>query len=111
MRGELKVWPRVFEVEIKMADITPAITDAIKGIKGVIKIDRLEDMLTVYCSEDLKAEIEKVIKDSNGVVDHIKSQGFVSKALVDFKEGEIVLRTDEEIVKRPRVVSALLGDT
>lgn len=108
--GEFKVFEKVFVVEVKMAEITSTIIDAIKVMKGVLSVDRSEDLLTIYCSEDLKFQIEKTIKDNDGLLDDIKMQSYISKALVDVVENEIVLKTGEEITVRSAAVGALLGD-
>ena len=110
LRGEFKVSDRLFVVEAKMTEITSAIIDAIKVMKGVISVDRSEDLLTIYCSDDLKSQIEETIKDNNGLLVHIKMQGYTSKALVDVIENEIVLKTGEELIAHPAAVGALLGD-
>jgi hypothetical protein len=108
--GEFKVFEKVFVAEVKMTEITSTIIDAIKVVKGVLSVDRSEDLLTIYCSEDLKSQIEKTIKDNNGLLDDIKMQGYTSKALIDVAENEIVLKTEEEITVHPATVGALLSD-
>jgi len=110
LRGEFKVFEKVFVVEVKMTEITSTIIDAIKVMKGVLSVDRSEDLLTIYCSEDLKSQIEKTIKDNDGLLDHIKMQSYTSKALVDMGENEIVLKIGEKITVHPAAVGALLGD-
>jgi len=110
LRGEFKVSERVFVVEVKMTEITSAIIDAIKVMKGVISVDRSEDLLTIYCSKDLKSQIEETIKDNNGLLVYIKMQSYTSKALVDVVENEIVVKTEEEIVVHPVAVGALVRD-
>ncbi|MBA7495996.1 Negative regulator of genetic competence ClpC/MecB [subsurface metagenome] len=110
LRDEFKVFERVFVVEVKMTEITSTIIDAIKVMKGVLSVDRSEDLLTIYCSEDLKSQIEKTIKDNDGLLAHIKMQSYTSKALVDVRENEIVLKTGEKFVVYPAAVGALLGD-
>jgi ATP-dependent Clp protease ATP-binding subunit ClpA len=109
LRDEFKVFERVFVVEVKMTEITSTIIDAIKVMKGVLSVDRSEDLLTIYCSEDLKSQIEKTIKDNDGLLDHIKMQSYTSKALVDVEENEIVLKTGEKFVVHPAPVGALPG--
>ena len=110
LRDEFKVFERVFVVEVKMTEITSTIIDAIKVMKGVLSVDRSEDLLTIYCSEDLKSQIEQTIKDNDGLLAHIKMQSYTSKALVDVGENEIVLKTGEKFVVHPAAVGALLGD-
>ncbi len=110
LRGEFKVFDRVFEVEAEMTEITSAIIDAIKAMKGVLSVKSSGDLLTVYCSEDLKSDIEKIIKDNNGLLVNIKMQSYISKALVDVADNEIVLKAAEKLVPDPAPVGALTGD-
>ncbi len=110
LRNEFKVFERVFVVEAEMTEITSDIIDAIKAMKGVLSVDRSEDLLTIYCSADLKSQIEKTIKDNDGSFVHIKVQSYISKALVDVEENEIVLKTEEKLVPHAATVGALLGD-
>ena len=110
LRDEFTVFERVFVAEAEMTEITPAIVDAISVMKGVLSVNRSEDLLTIYCSEDLKFQIEETIKDNNGFLVHIKMQSYISKALLDVEEGEIVLKTEEKLVLHPAPVGALLGD-
>ena len=110
LRNEFKVFDRIFAVEAEVTEVTSAIIDAIKTMHGVLSINRSEDLLTIYCSEDLKSQIEKTIMDNNGFLVHIKIHGYISKALVDLEDNEIVLKTDEKFVPHPSTVGALLGD-
>ena len=110
LRNEFKVFERVFEIEAEMTEITPAIIEAIKAMKGVLSIESSGNLLTVYCAEDLKSDIEKTIQDSGDFLVHIKEQSYVSKALVDVADNEIVLKTDEKPLLSMAAVGALLGD-
>ncbi len=110
LRDEFKVFERVFVVEAEMTEITSAIIDAIKVMKGVLSVERSGDSLTIYCSEDLKSHIEKTIKENNGFLVHIKVQRYISKALVDVEENEMVLKTQEKLVPEQAAVGALTGD-
>jgi ATP-dependent Clp protease ATP-binding subunit ClpC len=110
LRGEFKVLDRVFVVETELTEITSAIIDSIKAMKGVLGVERAGNLLTVYCSEDLKSDIEKTIKDNDGLLVNIKMQSYISKALVDVEENEIVLKTEEKLVPRTSAVGALTGD-
>jgi len=93
-----------------MTEITPAIVDAIKGIKGVLDVDKSEDLFIVSCSEDLRPQIEKAIVDNKGLLVRMKMQSYISSVKVDVDEGEIVLKSEGEIVVHPAPVGALLGD-
>jgi hypothetical protein len=79
-------------------------------MKGVLSVKSSGDLLTVYCSEDLKSDIEKIIKDNNGLLVNIKMQSYISKALVNVEENEIVLKAEEKLVPDPAPVGALTGD-
>jgi len=110
LRNEFERFPRVFEVEAEVAKITSAVINAIKKMSGVRNVKRSGDLLTVYCSEDLKSQIEKTITENNSVLVHIKAQSYTSKALVDVAGNEIVLKTAEKVVPDPEPVGALMGD-
>ena len=107
LRGEFKVFERVFVLEAKITEITPAITDAIKGMDGVLSVERSEDLLTLYGSEDLKSQINQIVEDNDGVLEYIKVQGYISSVVVDMKEEEIVLKSEDGIVPHP--VAGSLG--
>ena len=107
LRGKFKVFERVFVLEAKMTEITPAIIDAIKRIEGVLSVEGSEDLLTIYCSEDLKSQIDQAIKDNDGVLVGIKVQGYISSVVVDVEEEEIVLKSEDGIVPHP--VAGSLG--
>jgi hypothetical protein len=107
LRGGFKVFERVFVLVAKITEITPAIIDAIKGIEGVLSVEGSRDLLTIYGSEDLKSQIEQVVKDSDGVLGYIKVQGYISSVVVDVEEEEVVLKSEDGIV--PHSVAGSLG--
>jgi ATP-dependent Clp protease ATP-binding subunit ClpC len=110
LRGEFKVLERVFVIEAEITEITPAVFDAVKAIKGVFSVESLGNLLTIYCSKDLKSQVEEAIKDNDGSLVRIRMQGYVSKALVDVEENEIVLKTGEKLVPDKAAVGALAGE-
>ena len=59
LRSEFKVFDRVYEVKAEMTEITPSVIDAIKRTKGVLSVESSGDLLTVFCSEDLRSHIEE----------------------------------------------------
>ena len=65
-----------FRIEIKLVEITSALIDCIKRIKGVTSVERREDSLLVSCSEDLRAQIAKTIVEANGLLVEMKIQSF-----------------------------------
>ena len=110
LRNEFKVFDRVFVIEAEISEITSAIIDAIKVMNGVLSVERSGDLLIIYCSSDLKSHIEKTVAENNGVLIHIKAQSYISKALVDVQENEIVLKTQEEFIPPSTAVGALSGE-
>jgi len=110
LRGGFKVFDRVFVVEAEITNITSAVTDTISEMRGVLKVERSGDLLTIYCSEDLKSLIEKTINDNDACLVNIKVQSYTSKALVGVEENETVLKTDEPIIPQTTAVGALPGD-
>jgi len=65
-----------FRIEIKLVEITSALIDCIKRIKGVANVERREDSLLVSCSEDLRAQIAKAIVEADGLLVEMKIQSF-----------------------------------
>ena len=110
LRKEFKVFDRVFVIEAEMAEITPAIVDAIKEIKGVLSVDIADNILTAYCTQELKFQTESIIKDNGVALVKIRQQSYISKVVVDVADGEIVLKSEEKLLPHPAKVSALLGE-
>jgi len=110
LRGEFKVFERVFVIEAEITEITPAVFDVVKAIKGVFSVESSGNLLTIYCSKDLKSRVEEAIKDNDGSLVRIGMQSYVSKALVDVEESEIVLKTGEKLVPDKAPVGALAGE-
>jgi ABC-2 type transport system ATP-binding protein len=71
-----KVGGNKFNIEIQLTEVTSEIVESLRGIKGVLKVDRHDDTLIVTCIEDLRREISKVIQDKNGLVVQMKLQSF-----------------------------------
>jgi len=65
-----------FGIEVKLTEITSAIVDAIKGIKGVLSVDSAKDKLSIGCSEDLRPQIAKAIVDVDGLMVEMKIQSY-----------------------------------
>jgi len=110
LRSEFKVFDRVFEIEAELTEIPPAVLDAVRALKGVSSWETTGNLLTVYSGEDLKADIEKIIQENGDLLVSIKMNSYVSKALVDVADSEIVLKTDEAPFPGMAAVGALLGD-
>jgi len=110
LRGEFKAFDKVFEIEAELTEIPQVIVDAIKALKGVFSVESSGNLLTVDSTEDLKADIEKIIQDNGDLLEHLKMNSYVSKALIDVADNEIVLKTDEAPFPDVAAVGALLGD-
>ena len=65
-----------FNIEIKLTEITSAIIDAIKRLKGVLSVERSADLLSISCSKDLRPQIAKAIVDAGGLLVEMKIQSF-----------------------------------
>ena len=63
-------------IEVQLAEITQDIADAIKSIRGVLSVERVENTLNITCSEDLRRQISKVISDKNGLITQMKLQSY-----------------------------------
>ena len=65
-----------FRVEVRLAEVTPALVDCIKRIDGVVSVERSENLLFVSCTEDLRPQIAKAIVDNNGLLEEVKVQSY-----------------------------------
>jgi len=65
-----------FIVEIQLSEIVTPVVEAIEKIKGVAKIDRIEELLLVHCSEDLRPQIASTIVNNNGLLVSMKIQSY-----------------------------------
>ena len=65
-----------FKIELKLTEITQGIIDAVKRIKGVLSVDKVEDKLLVGCSEDLRPRIAKAIVEADGLLVEMKIQSY-----------------------------------
>jgi ABC-2 type transport system ATP-binding protein len=63
-------------IEIQLSEITQEIVDAIKAVRGVSSVERVENTLTIICNEDLRRQISKVIADKNGLITQMKLQSY-----------------------------------
>ncbi len=76
---------------------------------AVLNVDRSEDLLIVSCAEDLRPQIEKAILDNKGLLVRMKMQSYISSVKVDVEAGEIVLKSEGEIVVPPAPIEAVSG--
>jgi ABC-2 type transport system ATP-binding protein len=65
-----------YTIEIQLSEITQDMIDSMKSIKGVLSVDRVEDVLRIICTEDLRRQISKVISDKNGLITQMKLQSY-----------------------------------
>ena len=65
-----------FRVEVQLTEITSALVNCIKRIKGVISVERSDDLLLVSCQEDLRPQIAKTIVDNHGLLVQMKIQSY-----------------------------------
>jgi len=70
-----------FKIEVRLAEVTAAIVEAIKEVKGVLKVEKPEkDLLLISSKEDIRPQVAKVIVDNNGLLEQMN---IVSYALED----------------------------
>ncbi|MFC1938767.1 ABC transporter ATP-binding protein [Chloroflexota bacterium] len=65
-----------FRIEVKLTEIRQAILEAIKRINGVLSVERLKDVLSISCSEDLRPQIARAIVDAGGLMVEMKIQSY-----------------------------------
>jgi ABC-2 type transport system ATP-binding protein len=65
-----------YTIEIQLSEITQNMVEAIKAVKGVLSVERTDDVLHIICTEDLRREISKVISDKNGLITQMKLQSY-----------------------------------
>lgn len=65
-----------FSIEVKLTEITQAVIEAIKRIRGVLSVERSKDKLSVSCSEDLRPQVARAIVDAGGLMVEMKIQGY-----------------------------------
>jgi ABC-2 type transport system ATP-binding protein len=63
-------------VEVQLSEINQDIIEAIKAVRGVLNVERSEDVLSITCTEDLRRQISKAITDKNGLVLNMKQKSY-----------------------------------
>jgi len=63
-------------IEVKLTEITSKLVDCVRRIKGVVSVERSDDLLLIACLEDLRSKIAKAIIDANGLLVEMKIQSF-----------------------------------
>ena len=65
-----------YTIEVETAQPSLQLVDIIKGIKGVIKVEAEDNLLRISTDSDLRAEIAKVVVESNIPLVQMKVQQF-----------------------------------
>jgi ABC-2 type transport system ATP-binding protein len=65
-----------YRIEVETVQPTPELIDAVKKIKGVISVDRQENILLISTDADLRAEISKAVVQNNFPLIQMKIQEF-----------------------------------
>ncbi|MBI4188206.1 MAG: AAA family ATPase, partial [Chloroflexi bacterium] len=94
LRGEFRDRKDIFEVKAKLKEAPKetisAITEAIKGIQGMRKVEvKSDNTLVAECSKNLKSEIERAIADKEGSVEgEIKTETY-ALVVVDLQDNQL----------------------
>jgi ATP-dependent Clp protease ATP-binding subunit ClpC len=110
LRGEFRVFGRTYEIKTELPEVSPALLTTLNATPGVITAESSEGNLTVYTAEDLKATIEKVIKDNTESEFHLEMNSFVSRVIVDVADKEIMLKSCDGLLPDKDMVGALAGE-
>ena len=99
LRSEYKTFNRVYEISVSVPDITDEQIGEIKKMSGIFDIRKGDDALTVIADDDNSSKIAEIlsinlIKESN----KIKIRSTVACAVVDVKDGEIIINFKNDIV-------------
>ena len=61
-----------FKIEVRLAEVTAPIIEAVKQVKGVIAVDRPEDnLMLISARDDIRPQIAKVIEENNGLLEQM----------------------------------------
>ena len=63
-------------IEVETAQPSPQLVDIVKKIKGVVKAEAKDNIITISTESDLRAEIAKVVVQSNIPMVQMKVQQF-----------------------------------
>jgi len=70
-----------FRIEVRLADVTPAVVEAVKKVRGVLTVEETEEnLLLISARDDLRHQIARVIVENNGLLEQMN---VVSYALED----------------------------
>ena len=65
-----------YRIEVETTQPSPQLVDTIKGIRGVIKVETKGNLLSISADSDLRAEVAKVVVQSNLPLMQVKVQEF-----------------------------------
>ncbi|MBI2860594.1 MAG: ABC transporter ATP-binding protein [Chloroflexi bacterium] len=65
-----------YVIDIETAEPSPQLVDVLKGIKGVLKVELTDHMLSVTTEADLRAEIARVVVQNNVPLVQMRVQQF-----------------------------------
>jgi hypothetical protein len=110
LRSQFKVFEKVYALEMEMPEVSPALKEAFQSIDEVLGLEQAGSLLRLYCSKNIKMQLEKTVKDITGAEVGVKVHEYVSKAVIDVEGGEIVLKTDEPSLLPPHTeIKALMS--
>jgi ATP-dependent Clp protease ATP-binding subunit ClpC len=98
LRGKFKTFERVYEIEVKAPEVTAAQIEAVTKMAGVFSVDKITGGLLVYSDKDLKSSLAGALSLSDK---DLNTRAYVSSVIVDVSEGEISLKSEDDIVTRP----------
>ena len=65
-----------YRIEVKASPITEKLTESIKNIKGVVKVESSDGLLLISCEDDLRPEIAKTIVNSDSLLSEMKIEEY-----------------------------------
>ncbi len=129
LRSEFKTFDRVFEIKatIKKPEAMAGIIKAVEKNPSSLSIEGSGGFLTIFSTKSIKFEMEEIIKDQIKEVMKGEPEGrikdkdileprvlensYISYAVVDIKDGEIVIESkDEFVLSNLAAVGALVAD-
>ena len=124
LRDEFKVFNRVYEtrVTIKKPEVLSGVSKAIQELPDIINIESSGDSLTVYSTNVVKYDMEKIAKDQVKEVVKGETEGrlrdkeatepritentYISYVVIDMKDNEIVIESKDSFALPDLAVGA-----
>jgi hypothetical protein len=140
LRGGLKTFKRVYETKAtsRKLTVTENLLKAIKGIPEkrvaendkyrmvpeILTVDHTDDTITVYSTESLKFDMEKIIREhmeetkkeevgkrNQAPVElKVTENAYVSEVVIDVKDGEIIIDSRNDLSISLTSLSAVIRD-